>query len=116
MLLSLLTTGMHQACPGSKVIWYDSVTVAGELRWQNALNQLNQYVLRDIFNCLMGQGYIMLYCSVAGPSADTCKKDCICGSPIWKSKVIPSRISITSLPLKCRITELLLRAGLICAS
>ena len=66
--------------------------------------------------CLMGQGYIMLYCSVAGPSADTCKKDCICGSPIWKSKVIPSRISITSLPLKCRITELLLRAGLICAS
>ena len=49
MLLSLLTTGMHQACPGSKVIWYDSVTVAGELRWQNALNQLNQYVLREIF-------------------------------------------------------------------
>ena len=49
MLLSLLTTGMHQACPGSKVIWYDSVTVAGELRWQNALNQLNQCVLSDSF-------------------------------------------------------------------
>jgi len=44
MLLSLLTTGMHQTCPGSKVIWYDSVTVAGELKWQNSLNQLNQYV------------------------------------------------------------------------
>ena len=74
MLLSLLTTGMHQACPGSKVIWYDSVTVAGELRWQNALNQLNQYVLREIF-CLVGQGYIMSYCAVASPRAD--KKDCI---------------------------------------
>ncbi|XP_064405516.1 cytosolic endo-beta-N-acetylglucosaminidase-like isoform X3 [Halichondria panicea] len=42
MLLSLLTTGMHSACPGSKVIWYDSVTIEGNLTWQNTLNHLNQ--------------------------------------------------------------------------
>ena len=38
---------------------------------------------------------------------------CICGSPMWKLKVIPSHISSASLPSKRRITELLLRAGLI---
>lgn len=42
--LSLLTTGMHEACPGSKVIWYDSVTVDGNLKWQNSLNKMNQSV------------------------------------------------------------------------
>ena len=42
--------------------------------------------------------------------------DYICGSPIWKSKVIPSRILIALLPLKHCIAELPLRAGLICAS
>lgn len=44
MFLSLVTTGMHTACPGSKVIWYDSVTTEGKLKWQNQLNQLNKYV------------------------------------------------------------------------
>ena len=57
MLLSLLTTGMHQACPGSKVIWYDSVTVDGELKWQNSLNQLNQYVRVAMGMSLGGSGY-----------------------------------------------------------
>ena len=42
MFLSLVTTGMHEAVPGSKVIWYDSVTTEGKLKWQNELNQLNQ--------------------------------------------------------------------------
>ena len=37
----------------------------------------------------------------------------ICGSPVLKLKVIPLRISITLLCLKCRIAELSLRAGLI---
>ena len=42
MLLSLITTGMHSASPSSKVIWYDSVTTEGLLKWQNMLNTLNQ--------------------------------------------------------------------------
>ena len=41
MLLSLLTTEMHSAVPRSKVIWYDSVTIKGQLKWQNQLNELN---------------------------------------------------------------------------
>lgn len=31
----------HEACAWSEVVWYDSVTVQGELFWQNQLNQLN---------------------------------------------------------------------------
>lgn len=42
VLLSLLTTGMHDVHPDSKVIWYDSVTVVGDLKWQNKLNDFNE--------------------------------------------------------------------------
>ena len=46
--LSLLTTGMHEVSLGSKVIWYDSVTVDGNLKWQNSLNKLNQLVINTV--------------------------------------------------------------------
>ncbi|KAG6544599.1 hypothetical protein Mapa_014021 [Marchantia paleacea] len=36
-----LTDSMHAWVPGSTVIWYDSVTVDGSLRWQNRLNDKN---------------------------------------------------------------------------
>ncbi|KAH7433439.1 hypothetical protein KP509_07G070000 [Ceratopteris richardii] len=38
----LLTELMHERVPGSTVIWYDSVTKDGVLRWQNCLNQQNK--------------------------------------------------------------------------
>ncbi|KAI9102114.1 hypothetical protein K1719_023624 [Acacia pycnantha] len=37
--LSLL---MHSSVPGSLVIWYDSVTIYGELDWQNKLDEYNK--------------------------------------------------------------------------
>jgi len=37
----ILTQRMHAAIPGSQVIWYDSVTINGDLTWQNELNELN---------------------------------------------------------------------------
>ena len=37
---------------------------------------------------------------------------CMCGSPVQKSKIIPSHISIATLCSKHRIAELPLRAGL----
>lgn len=36
-----LRDAMHAAVPGSLVVWYDSVTVGGELLWQSALNDNN---------------------------------------------------------------------------
>ena len=46
--MTLLTTGLHRAIPGSKVLWYDSVTSNGQLQWQNKLNQLNKYAFVNI--------------------------------------------------------------------
>ena len=40
-LVEHLTKSMHKNVPNSEVIWYDSVTINGELKWQNQLNDLN---------------------------------------------------------------------------
>ncbi|GAV88986.1 Glyco_hydro_85 domain-containing protein [Cephalotus follicularis] len=40
--VSHLTRTMHSSLPGSLVIWYDSVTINGNLKWQNQLNELNK--------------------------------------------------------------------------
>ncbi|KAI4306874.1 hypothetical protein L6164_030116 [Bauhinia variegata] len=37
-----LTLTMHSSVPGSLVIWYDSITIDGELRWQDQLNEYNK--------------------------------------------------------------------------
>jgi len=41
-LVKSLTNAMHVAKPWSQVIWYDSIIVTGQLKWQNSLNQYNQ--------------------------------------------------------------------------
>ena len=35
---------MHEALPNSEVIWYDSVTINGELKWQNQLNEVDSSI------------------------------------------------------------------------
>ncbi|XP_047983700.1 cytosolic endo-beta-N-acetylglucosaminidase 1-like isoform X1 [Salvia hispanica] len=40
--ISYLSQTMHSSLPGSLVIWYDSVTVDGDLNWQNQLNDKNK--------------------------------------------------------------------------
>ncbi|KAG8644856.1 hypothetical protein MANES_10G008500v8 [Manihot esculenta] len=40
--VSHLTQIMHSSVPGSLVIWYDSVTITGELLYQNQLNEKNK--------------------------------------------------------------------------
>lgn len=40
--VKLLTIYMHKSVPGSVVIWYDSVTKDGELKWQDCLNDKNK--------------------------------------------------------------------------
>jgi hypothetical protein len=40
--LDYMTREMHRRIPGSLVMWYDSVTIDGELKWQNALNEKNK--------------------------------------------------------------------------
>ncbi|CAN4098058.1 unnamed protein product [Withania somnifera] len=40
--VSHLTQSMHSLVPGSLVIWYDSVTIDGNLSWQDQLNEKNK--------------------------------------------------------------------------
>jgi len=37
-----LTSEMHRRIKHSEVIWFDSVTRDGELKWQNELNERNR--------------------------------------------------------------------------
>lgn len=37
-----VTNHTHELVPGSRVIWYDSVTNDGSLTWQNEMNSLNE--------------------------------------------------------------------------
>ena len=40
-IVKKLTEAMHKIDTENLVIWYDSVTIKGELKWQNCLNDLN---------------------------------------------------------------------------
>lgn len=40
--LQYLTTEIHRKLPNSLIIWYDSLTVEGKVRWQNELTHLNK--------------------------------------------------------------------------
>jgi mannosyl-glycoprotein endo-beta-N-acetylglucosaminidase len=40
--VQLLTKECHAQLPGSVVLWYDSVTTTGELKWQDQLNEKNE--------------------------------------------------------------------------
>ncbi|XP_024526195.1 cytosolic endo-beta-N-acetylglucosaminidase 1 [Selaginella moellendorffii] len=42
VFVSELTKVMHDLVPGSLVIWYDAVTVDGELQWQDMLTEKNK--------------------------------------------------------------------------
>jgi endo-beta-N-acetylglucosaminidase D len=37
-----LTDKIHSRIPHSKVIWYDSMTKDGDIKWQNTLNDMNE--------------------------------------------------------------------------
>ncbi|KAJ4828328.1 hypothetical protein Tsubulata_046325 [Turnera subulata] len=68
--ISYLTQTMHSKVPGSLVIWYDSVTVDGELLWQNQLNDKNKLFFDNcdgIFvNYTWEEDYPKLSAAVAG--------------------------------------------------
>lgn len=42
--VQLLHRELHAALPHALLLWYDSVTVAGHLNWQNCLNEKNRFV------------------------------------------------------------------------
>ncbi|KAF5283612.1 hypothetical protein FQR65_LT13818 [Abscondita terminalis] len=47
LFVKLLTEKIHVKRPGGLVIWYDSVTYEGKLKWQNELNDYNSCYFND---------------------------------------------------------------------
>ncbi|KNC82327.1 hypothetical protein SARC_05391 [Sphaeroforma arctica JP610] len=45
--VKVLTEVTHKLVDGGQVIWYDSVTIFGRLKWQNELNYLNDIFMRE---------------------------------------------------------------------
>ncbi|KAF5199306.1 Cytosolic endo-beta-n-acetylglucosaminidase [Thalictrum thalictroides] len=78
-----LTQTMHSSMPGSLVIWYDSVTVDGNLDWQNQLNDKNKpfFDLSDgiFINYTWQEDYPKLSAAVAGDR----KFDVYMGIDVW---------------------------------
>ncbi|CAG7890523.1 unnamed protein product [Brassica rapa] len=68
--VSHLTKVLHLSTPGSLVIWYDSVTVHGHLKWQDHLNENNKpfFDLCDgiFMNYTWKESYPKLSAEVAG--------------------------------------------------
>ncbi|CAN6992004.1 unnamed protein product [Brassica rapa subsp. trilocularis] len=68
--VSHLTKVLHLSTPGSLVIWYDSVTVHGHLKWQDHLNEKNKpfFDLCDgiLMNYTWKESYPKLSAEVAG--------------------------------------------------
>ncbi|KAH0904920.1 hypothetical protein HID58_044423 [Brassica napus] len=68
--VSHLTEVLHLSTPGSLVIWYDSVTVHGHLKWQDHLNEKNKpfFDLCDgiFMNYTWKESYPKLSAEVAG--------------------------------------------------
>ena len=63
-----LTEKLHQRIPHSKIIWYDSMTKNGDIRWQNTLNDMNS----DFFNAT--DGIFTNYCWKADTPAAAYEK------------------------------------------
>ncbi|XP_058787619.1 cytosolic endo-beta-N-acetylglucosaminidase 1-like [Vicia villosa] len=65
-----LSLTMHSSLPGSLVVWYDSVTIDGELNWQDQLNEYNKPffdICDGIFvNYTWKESYPKLSADVAG--------------------------------------------------
>lgn len=49
-LLKYLTEKIHQRIPNSKIVWYDSMTKEGDIKWQNTVNDMN----KEFFNASDG--------------------------------------------------------------
>ncbi|KAA8539540.1 hypothetical protein F0562_026232 [Nyssa sinensis] len=68
--VSHLTQTMHFSVPGSLVIWYDSITVNGDLKWQDQLNAHNKHffdICDGIFvNYTWKENYPKLSAAIAG--------------------------------------------------
>ncbi|KAI7906381.1 endo-b-N-acetylglucosaminidase [Cokeromyces recurvatus] len=63
--LGYLTETMHQELPGSKVIWYDSMTYTSKINWQNQLTDKNELFFKSTDGIILNYWRKKLYPTIA---------------------------------------------------
>ncbi|KAI3799929.1 hypothetical protein L1987_35235 [Smallanthus sonchifolius] len=81
--VSHLTQVMHSSVPGSLVIWYDSVTIEGQLNWQNQLNDSNKPFFDACDGIFMNYSWQEDYPSLSAAVAGNRKFDVYMGIDVF---------------------------------
>ncbi|KAK4518975.1 uncharacterized protein ATC70_009202 [Mucor velutinosus] len=84
--LCYLTQAMHTEIPGSKVIWYDSMTTTGEIDWQNQLTTKNELFFENSDGIFLNYWWEKEYPELARKLAERHGKtgvDVYFGTDVW---------------------------------
>ncbi|GAN08703.1 cytosolic endo-beta-N-acetylglucosaminidase isoform X1 [Mucor ambiguus] len=84
--LLYLTQTMHTEIPGSKVIWYDSMTTTGEIDWQNQLTTKNELFFENSDGIFLNYWWKKEYPELARRLAERHGKtgiDVYFGTDVW---------------------------------
>ncbi|XP_014664041.1 PREDICTED: cytosolic endo-beta-N-acetylglucosaminidase-like [Priapulus caudatus] len=100
--VSHLTREMRAALPHARVVWYDSVTVTGELAWQNELNDDNKVFFDSSDGIFLNYGWTKetLASSAAVAGADGRLQDVYVGIDVFGRGVYGGGGFNTSLALE----------------
>ncbi|XP_063361794.1 cytosolic endo-beta-N-acetylglucosaminidase [Cydia amplana] len=74
---------LHSEIPDSVLIWYDSVTVAGELAWQNTLNDNNKAFFEACDGIFTNYSWGERHVSDARAAAGERHRDVFVGVDVW---------------------------------
>ncbi|XP_063619019.1 cytosolic endo-beta-N-acetylglucosaminidase [Cydia splendana] len=78
-----LHTLLHSEIPDSELIWYDSVTVAGELAWQNTLNDKNKAFFEACDGIFTNYAWSSRHVRGARAAAGARRRDVFVGVDVW---------------------------------
>ncbi|KAI8639429.1 endo-b-N-acetylglucosaminidase [Parasitella parasitica] len=84
--LRYLSDSMHAEIPGSKVIWYDSMTNTGEINWQNQLTPSNELFFENSDGIFLNYWWKKEYPNMARRLAERHGKtglDVYFGTDVW---------------------------------
>ncbi|XP_061713792.1 cytosolic endo-beta-N-acetylglucosaminidase isoform X2 [Cydia pomonella] len=74
---------LHSEIPDSVLIWYDSVTVAGELAWQNTLNDKNKAFFEACDGIFTNYSWSERHVLAARAAAGQRRADVFVGLDVW---------------------------------
>ncbi|KAI9205145.1 glycosyl hydrolase family 85-domain-containing protein [Polychytrium aggregatum] len=81
--LSYLKMRLHETIPGSLLIWYDSLVLTGEIRWQDRLSPANQIFFDVTDGIFINYTWRSNFPSLSAAAAGNRKRDVFTGIDVW---------------------------------